>query len=63
MESLVAGKLLKQPMKVRSGEGVSSGKLTFHHLAEKDVYVLLESSNTGKGRESEQLLLGPGLLG
>lgn len=36
-------------------------------LAEKDVYLRLESSNVGDGRDSEQLLLVPcldgGLLG
>lgn len=64
VEKLVAGKLLKQPMKVLGKErSVSSGKPSFQHLAEKDVYVLLESSNIGKERDFEQLLLVPCLKG
>lgn len=64
IENLVAEKLLKQPMKVLGKERrVSSGKLSFQHLAEKDVYLLLESGNIGEGRDFEQLLLIPCLDG
>lgn len=68
IENSVAEKLLKQPMEVLGKErSVSSGKLSFQRLAEKDVYLRLESSNIGEGRDSEQLLLVPcldgGLLG
>lgn len=55
--------LLTQPMKVLDKErSVSSGKLSFQHLTEQDVYVLLEANNIGKV-EFEQLLLISSLEG